>query len=129
MQQGAQPTIARVSEAEPVSFGPLSDYRKLIGEEAGLPLFTGVQSCEPGYQTPVHWHPYVEYLFILEGQADAWLEGQEDRAVRLGAGDMIALPARLPHAFRVAGQERLRLLGIHTSPNRIVHRQEPVAEV
>ena len=48
-----------------------------------------------------------------------------------GAGDMIALPACVPHVFRNAGDGQLRLLGIHASPSRIVHRvqdQAPVAD-
>jgi hypothetical protein len=37
---------------------------------------------------------------------------------------MIALPACVPHVFRNAGGGQLRLLGIHGSPTRIVHRIE-----
>jgi mannose-6-phosphate isomerase-like protein (cupin superfamily) len=40
----------------------------------------------------------------------------------LSHGDMIALPACTPHVFRNAGDGVLRLLGIHSSPTRIVHR-------
>ena len=121
MRAVASPRLARLAEAEPVAFGPLSDYRKLIGEE-GLPLFTGVQTCRPGYQTPEHWHPYAEYLFIIEGRMEAWLVGAEEDVLRLGPGDIIALPANIPHRFRNGGDSDLRLLGIHTSPTRIVHR-------
>jgi mannose-6-phosphate isomerase-like protein (cupin superfamily) len=53
---------------------------------------------------------------------EAWLEGQESQPTSLGAGDMIALPACVPHVFRNAGEGELRLLGIHASPSRIVHR-------
>lgn len=123
MNAYAQARIARLSASEAVSFGPLSHYNKLIGE-AGLPLFTGVQTCRPGYRTALHWHPYVEYLFIIEGSAEAWLEGQEDHPERLEAGDIIALPAGVPHQFRNAGSGDLRLLGIHCSPARIVNRIE-----
>ena len=51
--------IIRSAEVEPTAFGPLSDYRRLTGQD-GHPLFTGVQTCAPGYATPLHWHPYVE---------------------------------------------------------------------
>ena len=78
--------IARLSEVEPVSFGPLAQYRKLTGDD-GLPVFTGVQTCAPGYSTPLHWHPYAEYLFILEGTMEAWTEGNEGSPARLGAGE------------------------------------------
>jgi len=106
-----------------VSFGPLAHYQRLTGED-GLPVFTGVQTCLPNYATPLHWHPYVEFLFVLEGTMEAWLEGQEDHPALLSPGDMIALPACTPHVFRNAGDGLLRLLGIHSSPTRIVHRVE-----
>lgn len=121
MRPCAEPKIAHLAEAEPVAFGPLAEYRRLSGDD-GLPVFTGVQTCQPGYATPVHWHPYVEYLFVLDGTLEAWLDGQDSSRSRLGPGDMIALPACTPHVFRNAGDGVLRILGIHASPTRIVHR-------
>lgn len=111
--------VARLAEAEPISFGPLAQYHKLMGDD-GWPVFTGVQTCRPGYRTPLHSHPYVEYLFVIEGVAEAWLAGQEQSPERLEPGDMIALPAGIAHVFRNAGETELRLLGIHCSPHRIV---------
>jgi mannose-6-phosphate isomerase-like protein (cupin superfamily) len=121
MRPQAAAKIARLSDAPSVSFGPLADYQRLTGDD-GLPVFTGVQTCQPGYATPLHWHPYVECLFVLEGTMEAWLDGEQDRPSVLSPGDMIALPACTPHAFRNAGDGTLRLLGIHSSPTRIVHR-------
>jgi mannose-6-phosphate isomerase-like protein (cupin superfamily) len=121
MRPSAHAKIVRLSEAEAVSFGPLAEYQRLTGED-GLPVFTGVQTCLPGYATPLHWHPYAEYLFVLDGTMEAWLEGDEATPSRLGPGDMIALPACAPHVFRNPGPATLRILGIHTSPTRIVHR-------
>lgn len=120
MRPQATAKIIRSAEVEPTSFGPLAEYRRMTGED-GLPVFTGVQTCAPGYATPLHWHPYVECLFVLEGAMEAFLEGQEDTPVRLGPGDMIALPACTPHVFRTSGDQTLRLLGIHASPTRIVN--------
>jgi quercetin dioxygenase-like cupin family protein len=119
-------TVARLAASEPASFGPLSHYNKLIGDGV-LPIFTGVQTCAPGYQTALHWHPYVEYLFVLEGVLEAWTAGQQHQPHRLNAGDMIALPADTPHVFRNPGPDTLRLLGIHHSPERIVNRIEGAA--
>lgn len=120
MRPQAAARVIRSAEVEPTSFGPLAEYRRMTGED-GLPVFTGVQTCAPGYATPLHWHPYVECLFVLEGVMEAWLEGQEASPVRLGAGDMITLPACTPHVFRTFGDQTLRLLGIHASPVRIVN--------
>ena len=69
----------------------------------------------------MHWHPYVELLHIIEGQADVWLQGGEDDKTRLGPGDCVALPANIPHSFSTVGDTPMRLLGIHHNPERIVN--------
>ena len=113
--------VVRLSDTEVVSFGPLASYRPIIGDEEGTtPIRTGIQTSQPGYEAPVHSHPYLQILHILDGTAEAWLEGQEDRKVLLRKGDTIALPPDAPHSFRVVGNEALRLLGTHVSPRRIV---------
>ena len=117
------PIVARLAGAEKVSFGPLSHYQNLLGA-GNTPIFTGVQTCQPGYQTAAHYHPYVESLFIIEGVMEAWVVGKEDTMITLRPGDMIALPAQMPHGFRNPGPGVLRLLGIHANPERIVHRIE-----
>ena len=123
MRPAIEAKVVRLSTAEAVSFGPLAQYQRLTGED-GTPVFTGVQTCQPGYATALHWHPYVECLFVLEGMMEAWLEGNDSNPARLEPGDMIVLPACVPHVFRNAGEGVLRLFGIHSSPTRIVHRLE-----
>ena len=73
----------------------------------------------PGYVAPMHFHPYTELLFIIEGEADVWLQGEEATPRRLKAGDCVALPPDIPHSFAVVGNQPMRLLGIHSSPQRI----------
>jgi mannose-6-phosphate isomerase-like protein (cupin superfamily) len=63
-------------------------------------------------------------LHILDGVAEAWIEGEEDRPVTLRRGDTIALQPNVPHSFRVVGYEELRLLGTHVSPQRIVNYRD-----
>lgn len=117
----SDPRVVRLDETPRVSFGPLSHYQPIIGDDQGTtPVRTGIQTAQPGYVAPVHAHPYLEILHILDGTAEAWIDGQEDRAVVLRRGDTIALPPHTPHAFRVVGDQELRLLGTHASPTRIV---------
>jgi quercetin dioxygenase-like cupin family protein len=113
--------VVRLEDTEVVSFGPLAHYQPIIGDDEGTtPIRTGIQTSQPGYEAPLHSHPYLEILHILDGEAEAWQEGHEDRKVLLRKGDTIALPPDVPHSFRVVGQEVLRLLGTHVSPRRIV---------
>ena len=117
----AEPKIVRLDETEIVKFGPDACYQPILGDDAGsTPIRIGIQTSEPGYAAPMHSHPYLEVLHILEGTAEAWLEGEEERKVILRRGDTIALPPNRPHTFRVVGDEVLRLLGTHASPKRIV---------
>ena len=117
--------VFRLDDIEPVSFGPDSFYQLIVGDDAGsTPVRVGIQTAEPGYQAGMHAHPYLEIIHVLEGTAEAWLEGQEDRPTRLGVGDTIALPPDTPHCFRVVGDRTLRIMGIHASPTRIVRYRD-----
>jgi mannose-6-phosphate isomerase-like protein (cupin superfamily) len=117
--------IVKLAETEVVSFGPLAHYQPIIGDDEGTtPVRTGIQTSQPGYVAPVHSHPYLEILHILDGTAEAWLEGREEEKVVLGKGDTIALPPGAPHSFRVVGDVPLRLLGTHVSPKRIVNYRD-----
>jgi quercetin dioxygenase-like cupin family protein len=120
-----EPIVVRLEQQAKVSFGPDAYYQLIIGDDDGsTPVRTGIQTSEPGYVAPVHSHPYMEILHILDGVAEAWVDGQEDRKVTLRRGDTIAMPPNVPHSFRVVGDEVLRLLGTHVSPQRIVRYKD-----
>jgi mannose-6-phosphate isomerase-like protein (cupin superfamily) len=117
--------VVRLEETEVVRFGADSIYQLILGDDEGTtPIRTGIQTAQPGYAAPVHSHPYMEVLHILDGVAEAWVDGQEDRKVTLRKGDTIAIPPEVPHSFRVVGDEVLRLLGTHVSPRRIVNYKD-----
>jgi len=121
----ADAKVIRLEETEIVTFGPDAHYQLIIGDDEGTtPVRTGIQTSQPGYVAPMHSHPYLEILHILDGVAEAWVEGQEDRKVLLEKGDTIALPPNVPHSFRVVGDQAMRLLGTHVSPQRIVHYRD-----
>jgi len=117
--------VIRLADTEVVKFGPDATYQLIVGDDEGTtPIRTGIQTSQPGYVAPVHSHPYLEVLYVLEGVAEAWIDGQEDRKVRLETGDTVALPPNVPHSFRVVGDQVLRTLGIHTSPKRIANYKD-----
>jgi len=113
--------VSRLDESEIVSFGPNASYQPLIGDETGTtPVRLGIQTSYPGYAAAVHSHPYMEVLHVLDGVAEAWIDGREAEKVTLRKGDTVAFPPGVAHSFRVAGTEPLRTLGTHASPTRIV---------
>jgi mannose-6-phosphate isomerase-like protein (cupin superfamily) len=119
--------VVRLDETEVVKFGPDAIYQLILGDDEGTtPIRTGIQTSRPGYVAPVHSHPYMEVLHILDGVAEAWVDGREDRKITLRRGDTIAIPPEVPHSFRVVGDEVLRLLGTHASPKRIVNYKDGV---
>lgn len=112
--------LSRLSESGRVEYGPLAHYFPLVGD-GETPVRTGIQVSEPGYVAPMHWHPYEELLFVVEGETEVWLAGGEADALRMTEGDCVALPANVPHSFRTVGDRRMRLLGIHVSATRVVN--------
>jgi mannose-6-phosphate isomerase-like protein (cupin superfamily) len=116
-----EPIVVRLEDTEIVKFGPDANYQLILGDDAGTtPVRTGIQTSQPGYVAPMHSHPYMEILHVLDGLAEAWIEGGEDRPVTLRKGDTIALQPDVRHSFRVVGDQELRTFGIHASPRRIV---------
>ena len=99
-------------------------YQTIVGDDAGsTPVRIGVQTSPPGYSTGTHSHPYLEVVSVIEGEGEAWIEGQEG-VVRIGPGSTLVLPAGLKHGFRCTGPGVLRTYGVHASPDRIVDRDE-----
>src|ERR1700758_2935122 len=65
--------IAKLADASRVEFGPLAFYHPLVAD-GDTPVRTGIRTSAPGYGAPMHFHPYVELLFIIEGEAEGWLQ-------------------------------------------------------
>ena len=118
-------TVIRESERPVVDFPGGATYRTLIGDDNGaeIPIRTGIQTSQPGYATRVHSHPYVEVLTVLEGQGEAWLDG-EAGTIAMAPGVTLSIPAGRVHGFRVVGDKPLVTYGIHAFNKRVVHYQD-----
>jgi mannose-6-phosphate isomerase-like protein (cupin superfamily) len=105
-------------ESEPFRGG--ATYQTVVGDDQGsTPVRLGIQTSPPGYRTPLHSHPYMECLMILEGAGEAWMEGS-DTLIALKPGMTLVFPANVRHQFRTLGKAPLKTLGVHTSPHRVV---------
>jgi mannose-6-phosphate isomerase-like protein (cupin superfamily) len=120
------PILIRHAERPNLVFPGGARYCPVVGDDngVGVPVRTGIQTSPPGYETRPHSHPYVELLTVLEGQGEAWVDG-EDGVVKLEPGVTIALPANRVHSFRTTGDRALVTFGIHTSGKRIVDYATP----
>lgn len=56
---------------------------------------------DPGVTAPKHRHPGEEIIYVLEGALEYQLEGQAP--VTLKAGDVLFVPAGVPHSARNVG--------------------------
>lgn len=95
-------------------------YQTVVGDRQGsTPVRLGIQTSPPGYRTPLHSHPYMEALTILEGAGEAWIEGS-DGLIALAPGMTLVFPPNVRHQFRTLGRAPLKTLGVHASSDRIV---------
>ena len=95
------------------SFGMSYEF---VGERQGAPISAYIVNAKPGQGPPLHTHPYVEVLFLLEGSATVTV-GEEHREAK--AGSIVVVPANTPHRFVNSGDTVLRQIDVHTSPTFI----------
>lgn len=85
----------------------------LVTKELGSEhLTTGITRFPVGAKVPMHSHNCDEQVTILEGEAEADLDGQRHR---LRAYDTTLVPASKPHRFVNVGTTPLAILWIYTS--------------
>ena len=89
---------------------------EFIGEKEGAPISAYIVNAKPGQGPPLHTHPYVEVIFMIEGCATLTI-GEETREAK--AGDIAVVPANTPHRFVNSGKTVLRQIDIHASPKFI----------
>jgi mannose-6-phosphate isomerase-like protein (cupin superfamily) len=86
------------------------------GEKQGAPICAYIVNAEPRQGPPLHMHPYVEVIFMLEGRATVTI-GNDTREVNAGA--IAVVPANTPHCFVNSGDTILRQIDVHASPRFI----------
>ena len=85
---------------------------EFVGEDQNAPISAYIVKAKPGQGPPLHTHPYVEVIFMLEGEASVTV-GDQTRKVK--AGDIAVVPANTPHRFINSGSGLLRQIDVHAS--------------
>jgi mannose-6-phosphate isomerase-like protein (cupin superfamily) len=97
---------------------PVNEFtREFEGmRHGGVGLSLVLTEAKPGQGPGLHTHPYDEVHVVQEGKA--LFAGGGSRGV-LSSGDIIVIPAGVPHRFENSGRGTLRQLGIHLSPRLV----------
>jgi quercetin dioxygenase-like cupin family protein len=72
-----------------------------------------LNTCEPGQGPRLHRHPYDETFVVEAGNLTFQLGDELHRAE---PGDVVVVPARVPHKFTNDGPGESRLVCIHANP-------------
>jgi len=109
----AEAHILRIDSLPIVDRGNGIQTIPLVTKEIGSKqMTTGLTRFPPGAKVPLHSHNCDEQVTILEGEAEAEIEGQRHR---LGAFDTTLVPANKPHRFVNVGASRLTILWIYAA--------------
>ena len=106
-------TVDDTLTAQPLNLADLVQYqpgavvsRTLIDKKIGtLTLF----AFDEGQGLSEHTAPYDAFVQVVDGAADITIAGEIHRVT---AGQMIIMPANLPHALRAAGRFKMLLVMI-----------------
>jgi quercetin dioxygenase-like cupin family protein len=102
------------------------------GMKVGFPLSssTGTASTavvllefEPGGELAVHTDSAEELLLVIEGTAEGTVG---DEVGRVAAGDIVLVPALVPHGLRNIGDGLLRVVGFFSSSTNIAVFEKPL---
>ena len=105
--------ILRIDSLPVVDRGDGIRTTPLVTKELGAKhLTTGITRFPVGAKVPMHSHNCDEQVTILEGKAEAELDG---RRHRLHPYDTTLIPANKPHRFVNVGTTPLAILWIYAS--------------
>jgi quercetin dioxygenase-like cupin family protein len=109
----AEAHILRIDSLPVVDRGNGIQTIPLVTKEIGAEhMTTGLTRFPVGAKVPMHSHNCAEQVTILEGEAEAELDG---RRHRLHAYDTTLIPANKPHRFVNVGTTPLAILWIYAS--------------
>ena len=97
----------RAREALPEAEGG----RVFAGAEHGAAISVVLVDAAPGGEQAPHVHPVEEVVVVQEGAATFFLGEHQARIVR--AGQVVRVPAGVPHRWVATGDGRLRAVTVH----------------
>lgn len=102
-----RPGVARILD---LADGESANEFQGCHHDAGVSFI--VVDAPPGSGPKLHQHPYEEVFAVQEG-AVTFTAGED--VIEAGAGQVVVVPAGVPHKFVNSGAGRLRQIDIHAS--------------
>ena len=99
--------VARILD---LALGEAANEFQGYHHDAGISFI--VIDAPPGSGSKLHKHPYEEVFVVQEGSAA--FTAEED-VIEASAGQVVVVPAGVPHKFVNSGAGRLRQIDIHAS--------------
>lgn len=109
--------LQNLNTAEPVPFD-WGALRWLMSDqlESGAAQTLGFVEINPGQANPLHLHPNCEeILYVTSGTCE---HIRSDETIIMRAGDIIRIPANVPHRARNIGNEPLQAIIAFSSGDR-----------
>jgi quercetin dioxygenase-like cupin family protein len=103
------PSVRRAADVplEPVPGGTGTQRQVLIGPDQGPSFHMRRFVMEPGGGMPRHRNAVEHEQYVLRGRATM---GIGDQVREVGEGDVVYIPAGLPHWYRAEGDEPFEFL-------------------
>jgi len=109
----AEAHILRIDSLPVVERGNGIQTVPLVTKEIGAKhITTGLTRFPAGTKVPLHSHNCDEQVTILEGEAEAEVDGQRHRVRPF---DTTFVPADKPHRFVNVGESHLTIMWVYTS--------------
>jgi quercetin dioxygenase-like cupin family protein len=93
---------------------------QMDGPTPGYVTIVVEAEVDPGVVVPRHTHPGIESAYMLEGELELPIQGQQTRTYKVG--DFYQVPPETPHAGGTAGDKKVRFTSTY-----VVEKGKPLA--
>ncbi len=104
----AKPKIVKDSEGTVLNVIGDIQTHKLLGTDTDNQIVEWVDNVEPGVGIPPHVHTREDEIFrVIKGQVELMVDG---KTTILNEGDTAFAPKDIPHAWKVVGTEKAKMI-------------------
>ncbi len=102
------PKVVKDADGEVLNVIGDIQTHKFLGADTNNQIVEWVDNVEPGVGIPPHVHTKEDEIFrVVKGQVEIMVDG---KVTILQAGDMAFAPKNIPHAWKVVGTEKAKMI-------------------